>query len=243
MEKLRLAILASGSGSTGEVIFDKAVIVVTNNPDAGVIERAKKHGIPCVVLRRAEYRVLDAVGEVDKKASSLKYGETLIDVFNKYGTNFIGQHGWSILTPANVTKTFVDHIVNAHPAPLDPGHPDFGGQGMHGLTVHQAVLNFARMVKRPFQTEVTLHKVIEEYDKGSLLAYSVVEIREDDTPESLQERVKKEEIRQNIDFWNKVAETGKLPEVLQRPSRLILPGEEKFLEEARRLAMEQYPKG
>lgn len=243
MEKIRLAVLASGSGSTGEVVFDKAVVVITNNPDAGVIERAKRYDIPCVVLKRVDYRVLDEKNGINQEASRLKYGEALIEVFRKYGVDFVGQHGWSILTPENVTETFADHIINAHPAPLDPGYPDFGGQGMHGLAAHATVLNFAKMIDRPFWTEVTLHKVSEKYDKGELLAYSVVEIKEGDTPEDLQERVKEVEKRQNADFWNRVEQTGKLPQVIQRPSRLILTGEEEFLAEAKRLAIEQYPKG
>jgi len=69
-----------------------------------------------------------------------------------------------------------------------------------------------------------------------------VEIKEGDIPESLQERVKEVEKRQNINFWNMVAETGKLPEVMQRPGWLILPGEEGFLEEAKRLARLRQPR-
>lgn len=242
MEKLRLAVLASGSGSTGEVILDKAVLVITNNHEAGVINRAKEHDTPFEVLRRTDFRVVDSAGEVDKPASSLRYGEALIKVFQEYGVDFVSQNGWSVLTPANVVEEYKDRIVNSHPAPLDPGYPDFGGQGMHGLAVHQAVLNFARLIKRPFKTEVTLHKAVEEYDKGALLAYSAVEILGGDSAESLQERVKEVEKEQNRMFWEKVAQTGKLVEI-RRPSRLILPGEEQFLKEAKRLAIEQYPKG
>ncbi len=235
MEKICLAILASGSGTTGEVLFDKAVVVVTNNPDAGVIKRAKKYDIPCEVRMRKDYQ------ENGKYSPSL-YGEELIRIFKEYNVNFISQNGWAILTPANVIAAFSDRIVNSHPAPLDPGHLDFGGVGMHGLAVYLAVLNFARLIKRPFQTEVTLHKVVEEYDKGSLLAYTPVDILSGDSPESLQERVKEAEKKQNVSVWKKLEQTGKLVTV-ERPSRLILPGEEEILEQAKRQAIEQYPKG
>ncbi len=233
--KLKLAILASGAGTTGEPIFDKAVVIVTNNPDAGVIEKAQGCGIPVQVMPRKSY-------QVDGKYSPEKYGEALIEVFQKYGVDFISQNGWAILTPRKVIDAYRDRIANVHPAPLDPGHPGFGGKGMHGLAVHSAVLNFARAIKRPFETEVTIHEVWEEYDRGPLLAYTAVEIKPNDTPESLQERVKEAEKRQNIDFWNQVADTGKLVEI-QRPSRLIFPGEERILEKAKAEAILAYPHG
>lgn len=242
MEKLRLAILASGAGSTGEVIFDKAVVVITNNPDAGVIGRAKRHNIPYKVMSRKNYQVLGQDGEVDVEKSREKYGQALLEVFQNYDVDFISQNGWSILTPANVVVQFRDHIVNAHPAPLDPGHFDFGGQGMHGLAVHQAVLNFARNISRPFPTEVTLHKVTEKYDEGALLAYTPVEILSDDTAETLQKRVQEAERKQNVEFWNKVEQTRKLV-VIERPGRLILPEEVGILDKAKADAIEQFPHG
>lgn len=231
-----MAILASGSGSTGEVLFDKAVVVVTNNPDVGVIERTKKHGVLCEVRMRRDY-------QIDGKNAPQKYGEELIRIFEQYGVNFISQNGWSILTPVNVINAFENRIVNAHPAPLDPPYPDFGGKGMHGLAVHQAVLNFARSINRPFQTEVTLHKVTEKYDEGSILAYTPVEILPNDTPQILQARVKEAEKEQNADFWIKVEGLGKLPPVIQRPERLILPNEVEVLAEAKEKAILQYPHG
>lgn len=242
MEKVKLAILASGAGSTGEVLFERAVVVVTNNPDAGVIERAKKHHIPVKVIPRKDYQVIDISGEVDKVKSLEKYGEALIKIFQRYGANFVSQNGWSILTPASTVAFYKDRIVNAHPAPLDPGYPDFGGQGMHGLAVHAAVLNFARAIDRPFQTEVTLHKVVEEYDKGALLASTAVSILPTDSPEVLQKRVQEVERKQNIEFWNKVEQTGKL-ETVVRPRRLILPEEVDILEKAKQNAIAKYPHG
>lgn len=242
MEKFKLAILASGVGSTGEVLFERCVVVVTNNPDAGVIERAKKHGVPVEVMPRKNYQVIGSDGEVDAEKSREKYGEALTQVLRKYGANFISQNGWAILTPANVVETFKDKIVNAHPAPLDPGYLDFGGVGMHGLAVHQAVLNFVHAIKRPFKTEVTLHKVVEEYDKGELLAYTPVPILPEDTPESLQDRAKEAEKKQNEEFWDKLEETGELV-TIQRPSRLILPEEIEILEKIKADAIEKYPHG
>ena len=236
LEKIRLAILASGSGSTGEVLFDKAVVVITNNQDAHVIERAEKHGISCKVRMRKDY-------QTEGKNDPVKYGDELINIFREYEVNFISQNGWSILTPANVVREFEGRIVNAHPAPLDIGHPDFGGQGMHGLAVHAAVLNFAREISRPFKTEVTLHQVSEKYDEGGVLAFSEVEILPDDTPQKLQDRIKEVEKKQNIDFWNRVKEFGHLPPVIARPSRLIFPNEVDILKKAKAGAITAFPHG
>ncbi|TSC63991.1 MAG: phosphoribosylglycinamide formyltransferase 1 [Microgenomates group bacterium Gr01-1014_93] len=235
MEKIRLAILASGAGTTGEPIFERCVIIITNNPDAGVIERAKKYGIPFEVRMRKDY-------QEEGSYSPKKYGEELIRILKGQNANFISQNGWAILTPSNIIVAFKDRIVNSHPAPLDPGYSDFGGAGMHGLAVHQAVLNFARAVNRPFHTEVTLHKVGEEYDKGSLLMFTPVEILPDDSAETLQERLKEVEKKQNKEFWEKVQQTKKL-EVIERPNRLILPEEVEILEKAKLDAVAKYPHG
>lgn len=242
MSKVKLAILSSGEGSTGEVLFEKAAVVVTNKPDAGVIERAKKYGLPCVVLPRSGYRVYSKEGEVDKDKSLEKYGKALLDVFKKYQVNYISQNGWSVLTPGNVVKKFKGRIVNSHPAPLDPGYPDFGGVGMHGLAVHAAVVYFAKKVARKFKSEVTLHLVNEEYDKGELLAYQSVDIKRGDTPETLQGRIKKLEKRQLKNFWDWVEEKGKITPI-KRLRRIIRPKEKKILEQAKKYGTSKYPKG
>ena len=143
---MKLAIFASGTGSTAEVIFDKASLVITNNPQAGVIERAKRAGVPVKVVTRAG-------------KSLEQFGEELLAVLKKHQIEFISQNGWELLTPSNVIKKFEGKIVNNHPAPLDPGYPDFGGKGMKGLAVHQAVLNFAKVLNRPFKTEICLHTI------------------------------------------------------------------------------------
>lgn len=243
MNKFNLAILASGAGSTAEPLFDQAALIITNNPNAGIIERAQKYGIDCIVLSRRDYYVYTPGGEIDQAASKVKYGLSILAAFRIYDINFVSQNGWSIMTPANVIQQFENKIINSHPAPLDPGYPDFGGVGMHGLAVHAAVLNFKKMVGRPFDyTEVCLHQVTEEYDKGQAVAATLVPFVEGDTPESLQQRVKEAEKNQNKNFWNQVHQTGTIS-AIHRNQRLILPGEETILEEAKRQAILQYPNG
>lgn len=236
MEKIRLAILASAAGTTSEPIFNKAVVIVTNNPDAGIIEKAEKHGIPLAVRTRKDY-------QEDGKYSARLYGEELIRIFEEHNVDFISLNGWAFLLPENVVVAYPNHIANVHPGPLDPGHHDFGGKGMYWLSLHQAVLNFARNIKRPFNTAVTIIKVAKNYDEGGILAYTEVLVLPDDTAEVLQERVKVSERQQNIDFWNRVEEFGKLPPVIQRPSRLILPEEVEILDKAKAEAIAAYPHG
>ena len=222
---MKLAIFASGEGSTSEPLFKWAAVVITNNPDAGIIDRAKKHQVPYEIIPRAPYRVY-VNGEIDVEASRLKHGEAMLETLEKYQPNFISLNGFSILIPEHVIKVYKDRITNSHPAPLDPGFPDFGGQGMHGLAVHEAVIRFSKMVKRPFHTQVTIHKVTEEYDKGEVLVYSKVKVESDDTAESLQDRVKEVEIGQNEYHWKEVqkrARQVKLAKLLM--IRVIWPGE------------------
>lgn len=250
--KRQIAILASGSGSTAEPVFDYACVVITNNPDAGIIERVESYNqkngtdLAFEIRSRKNFYVLDPkTGEVDKKASRLNYGEELLKILHQYGAKYVFQLGWAILTPGNVIDTYKNYIVNSHPAPLDPKtHIDFGGPGMHGLAPHEAVIQFYKRVspQRDFQTAVTLHKATEEYDKGEMLMYTPVPIKPNDTAETLQARVKEVERKQNRNYAQEVIDAGRLVKLFNS-HRVILPGEEKFLEEAKRIALEKYPKG
>ena len=241
MEKIRLAILASGSGTTTEAIIKSkkvdVALVVTNNKDAAVVEKAQKLMVEVEIVPRAPYKVVKD-GVEDMEASRLSYGQVLLDKFAQYQVNWVSQNGWMVLTPENVVEQFEGRIVNQHPGPLDPGYPDFGGVGMYRIRVHAAVLNFARRIKRPFQTEATIHQVNEKYDQGELLMTHQVEILDNDSPETLQKRVLPVEHQLQIDFWQKVQNGGVTS--FKRTQRLILPGEEKILEEAKKLAIEQY---
>lgn len=240
MNNFNLAVLASGAGSTAEPLFDFATLIITNNPNSGIITRAEKARIDCIVLPRKDYYVYLPNGDIDQEASKVKYGLSILAAFRIYEINFVSQNGWSIMTPSNVIGQFEGRIINSHPAPLDPGYPDFGGVGMHGLAVHAAVLNFKKMVGRPFDyTEVCLHQVTEEYDKGQAVAATLIPFIEGDTPESLQQRVKEVEKEQNKNFWDKVRQTSTITPI-HRTQRLILPGEEPILEEAKQRAITEY---
>lgn len=216
---MKLAIFASGTGTTAEVLFKYASVVLTNIPDAGVIERARKAGVPVEVVER------DGL-------SLEQFGEKILEALSKYQFDFISQNGWEALTPGNVCAKYEGKITNNHPAPLDPGYPDFGGKGMKGLTVHQAVLNFSKKIQRPFNSEICIHLVNEQLDKGELLAYTPVEILEGDTAQALQDRIKEAEKKFNVEFWNKIENEGRL-NIMKRPERLILEDEVGLLAEAK----------
>jgi len=220
---MRLAIFASGTGSTAEVLFKYASVVLTNNPQAGVIEKAKNAGISVEVVER-------------KELSLEQFGEKIIEVLRKYQFDYISQNGWEMITPVNVCKKYAGRITNNHPAPLDPGFSDFGGKGMKGLTVHQAVLHFAHKIQRPFNSEICIHLVNEELDKGELLGYAPVEILEKDTALILQDRLKEIEKKFNVEFWGEVERIGGLKPI-QRAERLILENEVGLLAEAKAQAI------
>ncbi len=220
---MRLAIFASGTGSTAEVLFKYTSVVLTNIPDAGVVERAKNAGVPVEIVER------DGL-------SLEQFGEKILEVLSKYDFDFISQNGWEALTPGNVCAKFEGKITNNHPAPLDPGYPDFGGKGMKGLAVHQAVLNFSKKIQRPFNSEICIHLVNAQLDKGELLAIMPVEIKEGDEARTLQERVKEVEKGLISDFWGKVEKSMVLTPI-QRGERLILPEEVTILEMAKAEAL------
>lgn len=216
---MKIAIFASATGSTAEVLFRYAAVVVTNVHDAGVIEKAKKAGIPVEIVER-DGLTLE------------QFGEKILEALGKYEFDFISQNGWEALTPASVCQKYAGRITNNHPAPLDPGYPDFGGKGMKGLVVHQAVLNFSRKIQRPFSSEICIHLVNEQLDRGELLAIMPVEIKGNDDAQTLQDRVKEVEKELIADFWGKV-EGSMVLNPIQRGERLILPEEVSLLEMAK----------
>ncbi len=236
MNDFKLAVLASGEGSTGEVLFDIASLVIVSNPEAGIIKRVKEHNknsgknLPCIILNRSEYPTKE------------DFGKALLKVLNENKINFISQNGWTVFTPENVLEEFEGRIINAHPGPLDSGHLDFGGKGMNDLAVHATAIDFFQKTKRPFKTEVTLHKVTNEFDKGDVVAFKEVEILPGDTPGTLQQRLKIAERKLLKEFWDAVSRNGEIKKI-EREKRVILPGEEKILEEAKKRAIAEYPKG
>ncbi len=168
----RLAIFASGSGTNAENIItyfqDKPWIsvscVCTNRPDAFVIERARKHQIPVLVFNREDfYQTGKVLNYLEQKRIS-----------------WIILAGFLWLVPENLVEKYLSRTINIHPALL----PRFGGKGMYGDRVHQAVID-----SRETQSGITIHYVNPEYDQGSIIFQATCPVNPTDTPETLAARI------------------------------------------------------
>ena len=160
----------SGRGSNLEALHEalkagaaaKIVVVISDRPDAGGLERARQWGLSTEVL------------------PSPSDGAVWLAVLRRYAVDLVVLAGYVKLVPANVIAAYRGRIVNVHPALL----PAFGGQGMYGRRVHEAVL--ASGVR---ETGATVHLVDEVYDHGATLAQARVPVLPGDTPELLAQRV------------------------------------------------------
>lgn len=167
---LRVAVAVSGGGTNLQALLDalppgsaaQVVLVVSNKAASGALERARRHEVPAAVL-------------VDP-ADATEW----IDLLSRHQVDLLVLAGYLKLMPAAVVSAYRDRIINIHPALL----PDFGGPGMYGERVHQAVL-----ASGAFRSGATVHLVDEEYDRGAILAQLQVPVLPQDTPVSLAARV------------------------------------------------------
>jgi phosphoribosylglycinamide formyltransferase-1 len=167
-----IAILASGSGTNAENVFKffakgaqvEVKLILSNNPKAGVLDRAKRLGIPWLVFNRETFYKTD---EIVKKLLEIE-------------TDLIVLAGFLWLVPGNILKSFPDQIINIHPALL----PKYGGKGMYGHYVHEAVIASGDKT-----SGITIHYVNEKYDEGQIIFQKELQVFKDDTPESLASRI------------------------------------------------------
>lgn len=207
-------------------------LIIATNSKSGALDLGPKYGMDAkdvLVLRPRDYQLPEF------------WGLAVIEACLERGIDLIGLYGCMFKVPVNLIEAFPGRMINQHPGPVRPGKIHFGGEGMYGLRVHAAVLEFARNVGRDFSfTEAIAQRVAPKLDEGSILAFEQVEIRRDDTPESLQQRVLSAEYRVQIknlyNFGIGQVKTIDLPEI-------VLPDEVELLNEAKRKAIEQYPKG
>jgi phosphoribosylglycinamide formyltransferase-1 len=180
---MRLAVFASGGGTNFQAILDainrgtlpaKPVCCVSNTPDAGALDRAERADVPTAVVPPSDYN--------DPSA----FGNALLDVLADHDVSFVALAGYMIKVPANVVDAYRGHMTNVHPALL----PAFGGQGMYGMHVHEAVLDYGA-----HWSGVTVHLVDEEYDHGPIVLQEPVPVYPDDTPQALADRIKTVEHR------------------------------------------------
>ena len=170
-EKLKVGVLLSGSGTNFQAIIDEAekglpvdvVLVVSSRPDAYGIERAKAAGIPTLVMNRAKY--------ADELAADAEIAAALEEA----GAEYVVMAGYMRKLTSVLLDAYPDRVLNLHPALL----PSFKG-------AHAIQDAFDAGVK---VTGVTVHFANEDYDKGPIIAQRAVEVREDDTVDSLEMRI------------------------------------------------------
>lgn len=181
---IRIGIFASGEGTNAQRFIDyfkdsKSIsisLIITNNGKAKVIERAKNADIPVLIVDR------DMLYDTDKVVNELK---TKID--------FVVLAGFMWMVPENIIKAFKNKMVNIHPALL----PAYGGKGMYGPHVHEAVIE-----NNEKRSGITIHYVNEKYDEGKIIHQQECVVTENDTAETLARKIHKLE----YEYYPKIVE-------------------------------------
>jgi phosphoribosylglycinamide formyltransferase-1 len=176
---IKLAVLLSGSGTTLENIFDHIArgtldatvsCVIASRAGAYGLERARNHGVPAIPIVRKDY------------ADTKSFSADVWDAIRKHDAGLVILAGFMSLI--EIPPDYVNRIMNTHPALI----PAFCGKGMYGHHVYEAVLAYGVKV-----TGATVHFADAEYDHGPIILQEAVPVREDDTPDSLAERVQAKE--------------------------------------------------
>ncbi len=171
MKNCKLAIFASGNGSNAEAIIkyflaDKHVevaAVYTNNKSAFVLQRADRYGLPATVFTKEEFHAPAFTWQLQQQ-----------------GFDLLVLAGFMWLVPPALVAAFPDKIINIHPALL----PAYGGKGMYGHFVHEAVIR-----NKEKKSGITIHYVNEQYDRGDILFQAECPVLPDDTPDTLARRI------------------------------------------------------
>ena len=174
---VRIAVLCSGGGTNLQALIDaqgktlvsgEIVLVVSNNPGAYALERAKKAGIDTALVTKREC------------GSQAAFEAKLKEILASHGIQLIVLAGFMTILSADFTASYPRRILNVHPSLI----PSFCGEGFYGLRVHEAALSYGVKV-----TGATVHFVNEIPDGGEIIAQRAVYIEPGDTPETLQRRV------------------------------------------------------
>lgn len=175
---VRLAVLVSGGGTNLQAIIDsqksgiiknaKIQLVISSNPNAYALERAKENGIPYKVISKKEFKTTE------------KTEKEIIKTLENYGIELIVLAGYMQVLSKNFTKRFEKRIINVHPSLI----PSFCGDGFYGLHVHEAAIKKGVKV-----TGATVHFVNEITDGGEIIMQKAVKVLKKDNPETLQKRV------------------------------------------------------
>lgn len=176
-ERLRVAVLASGRGSNFQAILDAidrgeldldVVLCLSDRAGAGALERARSRGLATTVIHPNEF------------ADESGYASEMLERLRDHEANFIALAGYMKKIPDRVVERFRLRMLNIHPALL----PSFGGHGMYGHRVHEAVIEYG-----VHWTGATVHLVEEEYDTGPIVLQEPVPVYPDDTADDVAARV------------------------------------------------------
>lgn len=173
-----IVVLVSGGGTNLQALIDsqkrgelkngKITCVISSNPDAYALERAKANGITTEVIRRRDFDTFEA------------YDNALTELLQNKNADVVVLAGFMTILGKRVIKSFENKIINIHPALI----PSFCGEGYYGLKVHEEALKKGVKV-----TGATAHFVNEICDGGPIIIQKAVEVKSGDTPEALQKRV------------------------------------------------------
>ena len=175
---MNIAVLVSGGGTNLQALIDaqareeiqdgKITCVISSNPDAYALERAKNNGISTRVIPRKEYNDIHS------------YTKAVRDALIEAKADLVVYAGFMTILDEQVVEAFEGKMMNVHPALI----PSFCGKGFYGLRVHQAVLDSGVKL-----TGATVHFVTEDCDAGPIIMQKAIDVNNDDTPETLQKRV------------------------------------------------------
>ena len=174
---LKIAVFASGRGSNFQALAEaiskkninaRIVLVVSNNSDAGALALARTLHIPALHLSQKQFPSHDA------------FTTSVLSTLESHHVDFVVLAGYMKKIDPSIIRRFRNRIINVHPALL----PAFGGQGMYGHFVHEAVI-----AQRATHTGATVHIVDEEFDHGEIILQESIPVEAHDTPESLAEKV------------------------------------------------------
>ena len=189
--KSKVAVLVSGGGTNLQTLIDyeaehkvdcpyEIVVVISDHKDAFALERAQKAGIPTAVTSPFSVMGKDVAQNATRDEKRLAVSNAMLEHCQNYGAQIIVEAGCLTVLSGDILKKYANKIINLHPALL----PKFGGVGMWGHHVHEAVLAAGET-----ESGCTVHLVNEVCDGGEILLQKKVPVLPDDTPETLYARI------------------------------------------------------
>ncbi len=173
----KIAVMFSGGGTDFQALIDgqaqglfdgEIVVSITSNPNAYGRERAKKAGIDCFVCKKSDF------------ASDVERDKKVVEILQEYGAELVVLAGYLGIVTEPLFEKYDGRMINIHPALL----PKFGGKGMYGMNVHNAVIAAGEK-----KSGATVHYVDRETDTGEIIIQRALDVLPTDTPETLQKRI------------------------------------------------------